>query len=438
MAFSGTHSSPEDVRPRPVQNTFSEGFRPRAWRVIHACEFARDVLPVVESQVTCGMKPYIVTPQGEGTAELYLSGGRQDQPRSLSLLRSWQDVRNWRKSILDCDPDNSADVVHTHCFAAGMAAVRNIGGVVYDLHACIEELAISAGQCEHGSWMGRSFRVAEQFVIARAAAVIVHSSGMKQAVQDRGALADSIFLIPGPLPLGEDVPFSTGPCDAEFLQHRFGIPSATVSFLVPRFASVSDTGLRAEQKVILESFALAKTDNPHCSLLLEGVDNAAVRNAIEEFAVSLKIREDIFFIGPPDSASAWDSADVVVATGDLPADDAVARSENEICLNAMLYGKTLLAADVPRNRDVSPEGRGCLWFEEKNPRDLAFRMSFLARNASFRSALAAAGRFHVLETRSAAAIGRRYREAYSYAFGRKRFTGPSTGVPSLQPAANWG
>src|SRR6185437_4722563 len=86
MAFSGTHSSPEDVRPRPVQNTFREGFRPRAWRVIHACEFARDVLPVVESQVTCGMKPYIVTPQGEGTAELYLSGGRQDQPRSPALL----------------------------------------------------------------------------------------------------------------------------------------------------------------------------------------------------------------------------------------------------------------------------------------------------------------------------------------------------------------
>lgn len=438
MAFSGTHPSSEDVRPRPVQNSFGEATRPRAWRVIHACEFARDVLPVVEGQVTAGMKPYIVTPQGEGSAELYLSGRRQDQPRSLSLLRSWQDVRNWRKSILDCDPENSADIVHAHCFAAGMAAVRNIGGVVYDLPACIEELAMSAGQCEHGSWMGRSFRVAEQFVLARAAAVIVHSSGMRQAALDRGALSESIFLIPDPLPFGDDSPLAAPAANGNFLQRRFGIPPGTVSFLASQFAVSSDSELRAEQKTILESFALARAENLRSCLLLEGVFTVALRDALEEFAAGLKIREDIFCIGPADSGDAWQSADVILVTGELPADAVVARHANEICLHAMLYGKTLLAADVPRNRDVSPEGRGCLWFEDKNPRDLAFRISFLQRNPSFRASLAAAGRFHVLETRSTTAIGRQYREAYNYAFGRKRFTGPSTGMATLQPAANWG
>ncbi len=45
---------------------------------------ARDVLPVVEGQVAVGMRPYIVTPQGAGTAELYLSGENQDS-RVLSL-----------------------------------------------------------------------------------------------------------------------------------------------------------------------------------------------------------------------------------------------------------------------------------------------------------------------------------------------------------------
>ena len=149
--------------------------RTRAWRVIHACEYARDVLPVVEGQVAAGMRPYIVTPQGAGTAELYLSGKRQEQPRSFSLLRSWQDVRNWRKSLLDCAPETSSDLVHAHCFAAGMAGVRSCSCVAYDFRAPIEEMAISAGLSEPGSWMGRSFRVAEQFVLARAAAVIVHS-----------------------------------------------------------------------------------------------------------------------------------------------------------------------------------------------------------------------------------------------------------------------
>src|SRR6185312_9504792 len=141
----------------------------KSWRVIHACEYARDVLPVVEGQIAVGMRPFIVTPSGAGSAELYLAGRTQEPPPALSLLRSWQDVRNWRKSILECDPETTADLVHAHSFSSGMAAVRGVNCVVYDLHGCIEELAISAHQCESGSWMARSFRVAEQFILSRTA-----------------------------------------------------------------------------------------------------------------------------------------------------------------------------------------------------------------------------------------------------------------------------
>jgi len=206
----------------------------KVWRVIHACEYARDVLPVVEGQVAVGMRPFIVTPQGAGTAEVYLSGGNQDQPRSLSLLRSWQDVRNWRKSLLDCAPETTSDLVHAHCFAAGMAAVRSCSCVVYDLGACIEELAISAGLVEAGSWMGRSFRVAEQFILSRAAAVIVHSLGLKEAALERGAPADAVFLIPEPISEDNEPPALSQ--DIDFLTRRFGFQPDSVSFFVPLFA----------------------------------------------------------------------------------------------------------------------------------------------------------------------------------------------------------
>src|SRR5262249_17071512 len=126
--------------------------RPSSWRVIHACEHARDVLPVVEGQLAVGMRPYVVTPGGAGAAEAYLSSTEQGEARTLSLLRCWQDVRNWRKSILACDPEFSADLVHAHSFAAGMAAVRSCACVVYDLHDCVEDFAIFTGQCEPGSW----------------------------------------------------------------------------------------------------------------------------------------------------------------------------------------------------------------------------------------------------------------------------------------------
>src|SRR5215831_5258512 len=184
--------------------------RARGWRVLHACEFARDVLPVAEGQVVVGMFPYIVTPHGAGAAELYLAGKDPGPARPLTLLRSWQDVRNWRKAILDCAPETTADLVHAHSFAAGMAAVRSCACVVYDLQDCIDELALDSGQCNPGSWIGRSFRAAEQFVLSRAATVIVHSLGMKDAAQERGAPPENIFLVPDPL-LPEDEPAPADP-----------------------------------------------------------------------------------------------------------------------------------------------------------------------------------------------------------------------------------
>src|SRR5205807_2466390 len=156
---------------------------------------------------------------GAGAAELYLAQPNLEQPQGLSLLRAWQDVRNWRKSLLECDPESSADIVHTHSFASGMAGVRNFSCVVYDSTSCIEEFAISAGQCEKGSWMARSFRVAEQFILGRAEAVIVHSSGMKAAVEERGGVPEGIFLVPEPLEIESESPLP----GSSFLQERFGI-----------------------------------------------------------------------------------------------------------------------------------------------------------------------------------------------------------------------
>src|SRR5436305_14566633 len=224
----------------------------RNWRVIHACEYARDVLPVVEGQVSAGMRPYIVTPQGAGTAELYLSSKEVEQRPTLSVLRAWNDVRNWRKSLLECDPENTADIIHAHSFAAGMAAVRGFSCVVYDLCACIEDWAIASGQCDHGSWMGRSFRVAEQFVLSRAEAVIVHSLGMKSAVEERGAPNDSIFLIPEPLDFEAAIP----QMKSSFLHDGLGAPAGTTSYFVPQFLNNENQDLPASALVVLEAFAL--------------------------------------------------------------------------------------------------------------------------------------------------------------------------------------
>jgi Glycosyl transferase 4-like domain len=406
--------------------------RTKVWRVIHACEYARDVLPVVEGQIAVGMRPFIVTPQGAGAAELYLSGRNQDQPRSLSLLRSWQDVRNWRKSLLDCSPETTSDIVHAHSFAAGMAAVRNCSCVVYDLGACIEEMALSAGLCEPGSWMGRSFRVAEQFVLSRAAAIIVHSLGLKEAALERGAPPDAVFLVPEPISEDNEPPALSQ--DIDFLTRRFGFAPDSVSFFVPQFALQEQLSPAAVS--VLEGFSLASNELPQFNLLLEAPETA--RKAINEHAARLGISQHVALVHQFDVPATMESAHVIVAMGELPADPVAARQPNEICLKSLWQGKTLLAADVARNRDASPEGCGCLWFEADNPRDLGYRMAFVGRKPEFRAALGAAGRMFIYETRNTVAIGQQYDEAYRFAASRKKSSGAGPNMIRLETAENFG
>jgi hypothetical protein len=117
-------------------------------------------------------------------------------------------------------------------------------------------------------------------------------------------------------------------------------------------------------------------------------------------------------------------------------DSMAGRRPNRVCLKALRNGIALLAADLPSNREVNPDGRGCLWFDPKNPRDLGRRMAFLAGNPGFRRTMAGAGRLHLLETRNAAVIGLKYGEAYRHASSRRKPTSKGPGVPVFQPATH--
>src|SRR3954466_15852518 len=210
MAGIAVHPFPRSRREQlPAAGTSAgkTGVEVHPWSVVHACTQARDILSLLDVQVSAGMRPYLVTPHGSGTPDLYLRAD-EESSKPASLLTAWNDVRQWRRSLLEADPDQSAEIVHAHSFASGMAAVRNFGAVVYDLNGCVEELAMAAGQCEAGSWLARSFRVAEQFILARATAIVTHSSVMRDAVLDRGAPPENVFvvLLPDDWSSASDVP----------------------------------------------------------------------------------------------------------------------------------------------------------------------------------------------------------------------------------------
>jgi hypothetical protein len=161
----------------------------RAWEVVHACEFARDIADVVEAQIEAGMRPYLLTV------------GADVAPKA-SVLQAWQDVRRWRKALDDSGAHTTPDLIHAHCFSAGMAAVRMGACLVYDLRQAIE-LRLSANGDSPGAWATRSFRTAEQFVLSKAAAVVVHNPLLREDCIARGVSPENVFVVADPLPFNE-------------------------------------------------------------------------------------------------------------------------------------------------------------------------------------------------------------------------------------------
>src|SRR5690348_2549951 len=170
----------------------------RFWRVGHAAESARDLLPLIEGQLAVGMRPFLLTSNGSGPTAA-LQECHNGTASRISLLQSWNHVREWRKLRHEGIAESSADVVHAHSFAAGMAAVRSTSGVVYHLHQTIEKIAACAGSCAEDSWLARSFRVAEHFVLTRAAAVVARNHALRLECLERGVSPENVFLIPDPV-----------------------------------------------------------------------------------------------------------------------------------------------------------------------------------------------------------------------------------------------
>ena len=384
------------------------------WKVVHACDSARSISSIIDVQATAGMRPYVVTALGASVA-----------PKSL--MQSWTEVRRWRTEFDGAPP---VDVLHAHTFASGMAAVRGNNAVVYDLHGFVENL----GECTPSSWLGRSFRAAEQFVLSRAGSLIVHSSAMKLDCQARGVEAQHIFVVPSPLP-------ESGPADHEWLKNNFGFlrqtqvtadhsavpaPEGAITF----YAEVP-SGSWVELQTLLTGFALLHRECEHVRFFLSAPDELARK--VMQNAQELEIADVAFMLTAQDAPRALASADVVISTGE----------SQTIAVQALLHSRCLLAADTSHNRDVTAQGRGSVWYkpaiEKTSARDFAQRAAFLARNPDFRAALALSGHRHLVDSRSPERLARHYHQAYKHAVSRGR-TGSveETNAPSLLPLPSAG
>lgn len=392
--------------------------RERVWRVIHACDSIRAVADLIEAQIAAGMRPFVLT--GEATAQ------------RRTLLETWQEVRNWRRHLEQADPGShplQSSVVHAHSFSAAMAAMRGGLCTVYDADAFVEDYAVSAGQCAERSWLARSFRTAEEFVLSRVGAVVVHSSLMQRACRARGVGAEELFVIPHPMTLPPEP-------DTGWLRRAFDFSSDVVTVFARPNA--------AEDETLIRAFAQAAAEVPGLRLFLATDEQGA---PLRRFVHQQDVDDLVFFLSPDDEMPALQAADIVVAGWPLYPDAtawgrmyARALARSGTALSAMAQGRCLLAADCSAHRDLTPDGRGCLWYgsdggSSDKAQELAHRISFLARNPDMRGALGATARQFLQTTRDPVAIGKKYAEVYRHAEARtRRGDDATTQTPLLIPA----
>jgi Glycosyl transferase 4-like domain len=379
-------NSPEANELSPCKQVFP-------WKVIHACEQVRDVLNVVESQLAVGMRPFLVTPTSFGSGLSYLRCPIKEKPKPISLLQAWSDVRNWKRLLVECDSQNDGEILHAHGFAAGMAAVRSDAAVVYDLQQLIDQIAT-----EDRSWLRRSFQAAEQFVLTRAAAVVVHSNELRQECLRRGIAQDDLFLIPRPLDSGwlESVP------DRRWIEQRTGAgPGATI-FFVPELTAKGPERDRQLSRII-KGLIFAHGENNNVKLLfLDNGDAEAIHGRLQ----TEKLRDLVQVLPETKRDLIFASCDVVILCG-----GSNHNFEVSLFAEALARGRALLAASKSNLDDEVP-ATSCLWFRSEE--QLGYQMAFLARNPDLCRVMATKGWRYLASTRSPQAIGRSYDEVYNH------------------------
>ncbi len=358
----------------------------KPWRVLHACESVADAVTLAEAQSTVGMIPQLLSRE-------YWNPSAAKQ---LSLMNAWHDVRDWRHALNETEALTSVQVVHAHSFASAMAGVRGTLPLVYDFNETLGDVAAHQSNGTTGPWLLRSFRVAEQFALTRAGAVVAHTQAMANIAHDRGATNESTFVVAQPWS-------TTGAVrDVDWLA-KLGIhPDREVVIF-----ALAGAG---SPECLLKAFASVAAEIPQATLLMESTNEEPLRNMAREMA----IEESLRVVCPSERAQAMAWCVLVIApeSGDV-------LSANAGMLQAMAAGRAVIAADVVDNRECSRDGRGCLWYSPGSELDLAQRTAFVARNRDFARSLGDSAREHISATRAPSVVGREYDQVYKHVHARR-------------------
>lgn len=298
-------------------------------------------------------------------------------------------TRRLRDLIARYEPD----VVHAHSPSlnglAAASAARAAGlPLVYEARSFWEDAAVDAGTCREGDLRYRLTRASETTVVRRAAQIVPICHGIAADFAARGVPESRLTVVPNSVDFTR---FSTGLGYDEGLAARHGLTRGKTLGFAGSFFTFE--GLHT----LIDAMVEIQSRDPAVRLLLVG--DGVERADLEAHARAAGVAAMVIFIGrvPHADIERW------YGLMDALVYPRTAMRLTELVtplkpLEAMAYGKPVIASDVGGHRELITDGETGLLFRAGDAKHLAACAASLLDDQELRVRLCAAARRHV-ETR---------------------------------------
>jgi len=316
-------------------------------------------------------------------------------------------VRTTARRIVEVAREVKPDILHAHSPVlnglAAASAARRLGlPLVYEIRAFWEDAAAAHGTCRNGGPRYHLTKLAETRVMRHAEAITTICAGLKTDIISRGLAAEKVTVIANGVDLNK---FSSLGTRDEGLCATLGLSGATILGFAGSFYGYEGIDL------LIEAMAPVIHENPQIKLLLVG--GGPERQALEGLARRLGLSRSIVFTGrvPHDDIQKYYGlVDIFVyPRRSMRLTELVTPLKP---LEAMAYGKPVLASDVGGHREMVKDGETGRLFRADDAADLASAILDMTAHRETWPAQIEAARAYVAAERAWPAIVARYEEVY--------------------------
>ncbi len=317
--------------------------------------------------------------------------------------RILQVVKNWRP-----------DILHAHSPVLNGLAASRVGRrlgipLVYEVRAFWEDAAVDLGSTREGSLRYRLSRGLESHVLRRAAAVTTICEGLKNEMETRGIDPARITVIPNAVDI------------ERFDSHanRGAVPTALAEKLHDKAVLGFIGSFYAYEglDLLLQALPEICQRRPDTHLLLVG--GGPQEDRLKQLSRELGVEHAVTFTGrvpPADVPAYYHAINILIYPRySIRLTELVTPLKP---LEAMAYGRLVVASDIGGHRELIRSGENGVLFEPGSATELAETVCRLLGNPGTWDGIIDAGKTFVREQRNWPASVARYESVYQHALGK--------------------